>query len=101
MATDRQHRKATDGGKASVPSTTPKSITPPPSQESQWILHILNQINSRIDEIAKTVSDSETRLRRVERWFWVLCGVLLAGGGVWAVLRLLLSTFDVTVTQKS
>ena len=101
MVTDRQNRKARDGGRISVPPSLPKSTPPPPSQENQWILQIFNQINSRIDEIAKTVGDIDTRLRRVERWFWVVFGILLAGGGVWAVLRLLLSAFNITITQKS
>lgn len=101
MAIDRQDSESPEREKAVVPSTTPRSATPSPSQESQWIVHSLNQISDRINEVAKTVNDIEIRLRHVERYLYVAFGVLLAGGGIWAVLRLLFSTFDVTVTQRS
>jgi len=41
---------------------------------------LLISMNTKLDTMLATVADHETRMRRLERWFWVSTGMAAAAG---------------------
>ena len=76
-------------------------------QETPWILHSLNQMQSKIDRLEHRLEQGmdsldnrlqclDNRLRRLERLAYIVIGSIFTVG---AILELL-SIFDVTITPK-
>ena len=93
MATDRKGAGKAHEKKAPASSQTGKTVTPPPSQESSWIMFSLNRIQEQIDRI-------EDRLRRFERFVWMTQGVVITIVVVWAVVQFMVSNYQISVTPK-
>lgn len=93
MATDRKGAGKAHEKKAPASPQPEKTVTPPPSQESSWIMFSLNRIQEQIDRI-------EDRLRRFERLVWVTQGVVITIIVIWAIVQFMVSNYQVSVTPK-
>ncbi len=80
------------------PILNPETQTPvqqaPTPGSSQWIMQILNRIETRLDTI-------EQRLGKVERLANIIIGVMITLAVVWTLFQFVFSNFDITLTPKS
>lgn len=98
MAADRN-----DTAAKSETTTSPSSAQlkdPTHMQETNWILHSLNQMQSKIDELGQNMKGIDNRLQRLENHAHKVLGAVWAVGVILVVIELLLSIFDITITPK-